>query len=846
VRIDIVIKMQITLRGVSTGLVPNLHLMKYTDMVKLFNIIFWLSIISSTVFAQQIRITGKVINVDGKGLADVNIALLKTDNNVLVKTDITDENGTYAIEVSNDGDHVLKATFPGYEPYTSEKLMISNDDIALADIKLKSKSGTLKETVVRAQKPFIEVQADKIVVNVENSIVSAGSSALEVLSRSPGVRVDHNDNISLKGKQGVNILIDGKTQPVSGADLANILKSMPSGSIDRIEIISNPGSKYDAAGNAGIINIRTKKDQRIGLNGSMNASYAQGVYPKWNTGLNLNYRNKKLSAYLNYSFAYRYWFNHLMLNRRFYDTAHGDSEKLFTYDQDNYALFNFRNHNLSAGADYSFSKNTSIGFSVNGGRNKFNPRADNASRALGPNDELLYYFNTKGRHKNRYYNYAGNLNFKHSFDTSGKELTADIDYAAFGTQSNQDFITNYTGPDGSQFLPDYFLQSDLTGFTRISSVKADYTNPIKPGLGFDIGVKTSYVRADNEPLFYEKIAGVYQLDIVRSNHFIYNENINAAYVNAKKEWTKWNTQLGLRLENTNANWEQKVTGQKFERHYSQLFPSLALQRHIDKKNDLGITLSRRIERPGYQQLNPFKYFIDKTTYRAGYPYLQPALSYNVELSHTYKQRFITSFTYSITNDVIAEVIQPSDDEDSVTVQTNKNLTRMTYYGISGAYSPQISKWWTNTTNFNVYYALYEGNVANTNLKNGAPTFDINITNAFTLPMNMSAELGLFYQARQLYAYMDVRPVWMLNAGLQKNLFNKKATIRLNIQDIFWTGYPRATSTYLGYQEDFVAERDTRQATVAFTYRFGKKAVAPVRRRSGGAEDEKRRAGTGNT
>ncbi|WP_276133632.1 outer membrane beta-barrel protein [Polluticoccus soli] len=795
--------------------------------------------------AKSGNITGKVTDSDGKPLAAANVVILKAEGNTLVKADLTNDNGLYTIESLEDGSYIVKITFHGYETFSSEKITIAGNNLNIPEVVLQPKSGTLKEVAIRGQKPLIEIEANKIVVNVESSIVNAGSSALEVLARSPGVRVDQNDNISLKGKPGVTIMIDGKITHMNGTDLANMLKSMPSNSIDRIELISNPGARYDAAGTGGIINIRTKRNQRIGWSGSINASYAQGIYPKTNSGINLNYRNKKVSLYVNYSYAYRYWYNHLMLNRRFYDTAGAElSKKLFTYLQDNYTVFDFKNHVGSFGMDYSLSKNTTVGFSGSGITNHFNPKADNRSKALDQNDAIMYYFNTTGRHTNMFFNYAGNANLRHTFDTSGKELSVDVDYGAFGNQSNQNFVTEYLSPDGNMYMPSYLMKSNLSGVTQIRSLKADYSNPLRNSASFDAGVKASYVTADNEPLFYEQINGLYVLDTKRSNHFIYNENINAAYTNFKKDWTKWSTQLGLRLENTNAEWEQKVTDQKYDTNYTQLFPSLAVQRHVTEKHDVGITVSRRIQRPDYQQLNPFKRFIDRTTYHGGYPYLQPASSYNFELSHTYNQKFITTFTHSITTNVITEVIQPSDDEDSVTVQTNKNLDRMVFYGVSGSYSPEITKWWTNVTNVNVYYARYEGNIANTSLNAGRPTFDIYTNNTFILPWDLSAELGLFYQAQQLYAYMDVNPNWMLNAGLQKNFRDKAFTARLNVQDIFWKGYPSATSTYSGYQEDFVAERDTRQVTVALTYRFGKKSVAPVRRRNGGAEDEKRRAGNG--
>ena len=787
-------------------------------------------------------ISGNVTDAKKEPLAGAYLMLLRDTS--LLRTTVADADGKFIIEGVPTGDYKVKISQVGFEPYVSEIFSVVTH-MTLPPITMSDKSGTLQEVTIQGQKPFIEVKADKIVVNVENSIVSAGSSVMDVLQRSPGVRVDNNDNISLKGKPGVVIWIDGKPTPMQGADLATVLRSMPSASVDKIELISNPGARFDAAGNAGIINIKTKKDKRMGVNGTATVTYGQGKYPKYGAGANLNYRNRKFNVYANYNYALRYWFNHLMLNRKFLDTLQEDKQ-LFRYNQDNYALFNFRNHIASAGVDYNLSAHTTIGASFSGSTNSFDPKADNISQALGSNDNLLYNFNTTGRHDNFHYSYAANLNLRHSFDSSGRELGIDADYAAFGSRSRQNFVTTYQAPDGSQYQPDYYLKSNLDGVTRIQSLKADYVHPLSSSMRLEAGVKSSFVKADNEPLFYEKQNGDYTLDTKRSNHFIYDENINAAYVNLNKEWTKWSMQLGLRAENTNASWEQKTTSQQYDTSYTQLFPSLAFQYHLNPKHDLGLTFSRRIERPNYQQLNPFKYFIDRTTYREGYPYLQPASFYSAELSHTFAQRFVTTFTYGINKGIITEVIQPSDNEDSITVQTTKNLKQMIFVGLSGAYPFQITKWWSNVTNFNVYYALYEGNIANTPLRNGSPTFDLNTNNTFLLPADFSAELGCFYQARQIYGYMDVEPLWMLNAGIQKHLFHKKATIRVNIQDIFFKGYPRATSTYTGYREDFVAERETRVANISLIYRFGKNTVAPVRKRSGGAEEEKNRAASGNS
>lgn len=809
-----------------------------------FILLLFFLFISSFSFARVDgnSLSGKVLDKTDSPVIMANVILLK--NNKLVKAVVTDEHGLFKIDEITSDKYILKVTSLGYETYLSDTINVIGN-IILPNIFLANKTNKLSEVAIRTLKPFIEVHADKIVVNVENSIVSAGTSALEVLQSSPGVTIDNNDNISLKGKQGVVVWIDGKQTLMSGSDLANMLKSMPSNSIDKIEIISNPGARYDAAGTAGIINIKTKKGDKIGLNGTINTNYGQGVYSKYGLGGSVNYKGKKLNIYGNYNYANKLWFNHLMLNRKFLDTSKGaNDQQLFRYDQDNNALFDFKNHIGIAGVDYSISNHTTVGLSVSITTNAFNPKANNNSKAYDGNDELLYRFKTTGNHKNLFYNYAANAYLRHSFDSSGKELEVDIDYAAFGNHSNQNFVTSYQYVDPNQSQPDYYLKSNLKGVTQIRSLKADFVNPLKNKMQLEAGIKTSFVTSDNEPIFYVKTIGDYELDTSRTNHFIYNENINAAYINTNKDWGKYSAQIGLRMENTNIEFRQKAASQNFDTSYSytQLFPSVAFQYHLNNKHDLGITFSRRIERPNYEQLNPFKYFIDKTTYKEGYPRLNPAYFYSVEVSHIFKQKFLTTFTYGINKGIITQVIQPSETEDSVTVQTDKNLSRMIFVGVSGAYPFTITKWWNNVTNFNVYYSKYEGNIANTPLNSGKPTFDINSNNTFLLPKGFSAEIGLLYQARQLYGYMDVKPNWMLNAGIQKNLFDKRATLRLNIQDIFWTGYPSATSTYTGYKEDFVAERETRVANIAFTYRFGKRTVPQNRRHNSGAEEEKRRAG----
>jgi hypothetical protein len=797
---------------------------------------------TANVSARSGGVSGRIVNESGSPVTFASVMLLKAADSSLIRTELTDQKGAYLLTPAPAGLLLIKVSLIGYKTFVSAPASVSDNTVSIPDITLLRDDKELKEVAITAQKPFIEIHPDKVVVNVENSIVSAGSSVLDILSRSPGVTVDNNDNISLKGKQGVNVMINGKIQPMSGQDLANMLKSMPSNAVENIELITNPSAKYDAAGTAGIINIVLKKDKKMGLNGSANATYAQGIYGKANGGVNLNYRNKKFNFFANYNHSIRLGFNHLTLDRKFFASdVLGNPIFAGAYEQDNNYLYHITSDMGGAGMDYNISAKTVVGMALSDSYTDFRRDGYNYSNIRdSATQQVLSHFTTDNSSPNNCGNYTANVNFRHTFDTSGRSLAIDADYAGYPSRGLQDYTTAYfiNNPDGS-FTPSptslpVIFHGDITGLTQIRSFKADYVVPLKSNAKFEAGIKSSFVTADNDLRFSNLENGVYVPDNGRTNHFIYNENINAGYVNLSKDGTKWSTHFGLRAEQTAATGDAKSpdTASTFSRNYTQLFPSLALQRHIDPQNDLGLTLSRRIERPNYEQLNPSPYYLDPTTYKAGYPYLNPALSYSSELSYTYKQKFITTLGYSRTSAPIVEVIQPSTTEQKVTIQTEKNLTAMEFFGISGSYQFQFAKWWNNTTNVNVYYARYTGDIAGTDLNAGKVTFDVNTTNSFILGHNWSAEVGGFYQAPQVYGYMHLKPSWMLNLGIQKNFLDKRATVRLNATDIFWHGYPRATSYYNDYVE----------SSMSFTWRFGKRTIPASTRHEGGAEEEKKRAG----
>jgi hypothetical protein len=793
-----------------------------------------------TLFVSQLKaqsqLRATVADKNGRPVYGVNIMLLDSGGKKLVKATLTDSTGTFSFSPVDNGSYRLRVMHPAYKPYMSPKFDFPGSP--LANISLEENA--MNEVIVSKQRPLIEIKSDRVVVNVENSIVSAGSTALEVLGRSPGVTVDQNENILLKGRAGVTIMIDGRRVPVAGADLANMLKNMPAGSVDRIEIISNPSARYDAEGNAGIINILTKKGMRMGFNGSANASYGQGIYHKAGAGINMNYRKERINLYGNYNYSNREGFNHLVLTRRYY-TGKAFESPFISYDQDHYSVFPFQTHSAGAGIDYKISSRTTTGLNVSGISSLHNSSSVVSSVQTDTNRLRIASFRTANTGKTTWSNFSANAFVKHTIDSAGKEITADLDYAIYPSTNSQLLHTDYFNGEGAPDGLPYILKGDVASMTEIKAFKSDYVHPLSRSTRLEAGVKVSFVKTDNEPIFYDiSNADNPIYDTGKSNHYIYRENINAAYLNATKDGEKWSFQGGLRAEQTNVRGLQTITDELMKNTYLKLFPSLGINRKLNPRHDIGLTLSRRIQRPNYFQLNPFRYYMDPSTYTEGTPTLRPATSYSAELSHTFKQQFHTTIGYSITKDVIIEVLLPTPG--NITVQTNRNLGTMHYYSLSGAYPFQFFKWWNSVLNFNAYYKRYVGNLANTDLNKGKPAYDCNFTNRFTLPKNMSGEISMNYYSPILEGFMEMETIWMLNLGLQKNVLDKRGTIRLNATDIFWHGYPKAISYYSNYNENFVAYRDTRVVYASLTYRFGKNTVAPIQKRQSGVEEEKSRIG----
>jgi outer membrane receptor protein involved in Fe transport len=784
------------------------------------------------------QIKGALVGSENQKTDDVTIQLFKAADKKLVKMEFPDASGNFVFDKIPGGRYFFITQSMNFVKFQSDTITLTQN-LDLGKINLKRAENALKEVVVTTTKPLIQQQYDKTVINVANSLTAVGSTALEVLEKAPGINVDQNDNISMRGRQGVLIMIDGKLVPMSGQDLANMLRSMSAEQIEKIDLITNPSAKYDASGNSGIIDIRLKKGNNVGTNGTLALSYGQGMYAKLNPSLNFNSRSKKLNVFGSYNYGYREDFNDLTIFRSFYTPS---KQLTGGNNYDNYFQFAFNNHNARIGADYNLGKKVIIGFTANGILSAGNVDADSRAMSFNASSQNTGSFVTIGTNTPERTNSSYNLNYKHTLDSTGKELSADLDYAKFRSDEIQNYTTNYFGLNQVPTRTPYELLGDLSGLLDIKSFKIDYSQPVKRWNGrFEAGLKSSLVESDNDVAFYDRSNGGNVIDAGKSNHFIYNENINAAYVNGSGKWKKFSLQLGLRLENTIADGLQIKDNSTFDRNYSQLFPSGYLGYKFSDNNDLGLSLSRRINRPSYRQLNPFKVFLDPATSSAGNPFLKPELTNSFELTHTLKQKYITKIGYSRTTDNILSVLSP-DTEPNTVLQTGRNLAKYDYYNVSFGFPVSVGKWLNSTNNALLYYGIYSGNLVNTDLNAGRTTFTFNSNNSFVINNTLTAEFTGNYQSKSTYGFLEIDPIWFLGLGVQKQLFDKKASLKLNVNDVFYTNGIDAFTLLTGYGERFLQTRDTRVGTLSFTYRFGKTQVPGSRRRNGGAEDEKRRAG----
>ncbi|PRX53873.1 TonB-dependent receptor domain-containing protein [Flagellimonas meridianipacifica] len=752
----------------------------------------------------------------------------------LVKATISNEDGTFALVGMLPSEYLFNVSALGYSDH-NKKINYVGGDLVLKPIVMTEAAQNLEEVTVVAEKPMVQVLADKTVFNVQNTINATGTSAFELLRKAPGVIVDNDGGFIVEGKTGVQIFIDGKLSILQGEDLINFLESLQATDIEAVEIITQPSSKYDAAGNAGIINIKLKKDKSLGTNGTYNTGVTTGDFARYNSSINFNNRGKKGNLYGTYS-------NRFGKTTGFINLLRTQSNTQF--DARTTSIYDRNSNNIKLGYDYYLDSKHTIGAIFNGNfNNSFNTnntRTPIRPAGIAELDSVLVALNQVD---NTSYNINANINYKYA-DTLGRSLNVDLDYGGYNSDRNAFQPNTFFDPSESVVFRETITFQETPIDIEIGTAKVDYEqNFLKGKLG--VGFKFSYVDTDNTFNFFNEINGQNVLDDTQSNEFRYTENINAGYFNYNRKWGKWNLQFGLRVENTvsdgNLESTQENENNRVERNFTDFFPSGGLTYQLNRKNQFALNYSRRIQRPNYQSLNPFQFRLNELSFSEGNPFLQPQYTNNVKLSHTFNYRLTTSISYSRITDFFARVTL--EESESISNLTTLNVANQEVFNLGVSYPKKLFSWWDVYVSVNAFISDYQATSPEF-LPVRQETLNFYGQNTFTLRNDWRFEVSGWYNSPSIWGgTYQTDSLGSLNAAVQKKFMDGRFTARLAVNDILFTS-PWSGITQFG--ELFIdgsGGSDSRRVAFGLTYDFGRNEIKKSRKRKTGLEDENKRIGS---
>lgn len=817
--------------------------------MKSIGILLALSTLSLLAQAQT-RLNGAVRDGTGKPLPFASVALLNARDSSVAKGTASDQQGIYVFENVRAGRYVVRATAVGYQKIHSMVLDVMTDPTEVPVLALTEVTGKLTEVQVTAKKPFVEQKLDRMVVNVANSIVGSGSTALEVLEKSPGVTVDYqNERLQLRGKDGVIVQIDGKQSYLSAQDVIAMLRTMSSDNIETIELITNPSARYDAAGNAGIINIQLKKNSSggpatIGTNGTASLGAGSGRFDRERGSLQLNHRTKNLNLFGSYSLnrGGNYW--DFQLDRNQPDPSSTDANRRNIVSQYTYLTFRDLGQNAKVGLDFSPSKTTTIGLVWTGLWSDHREQGPaGASFRRTETSPIYLQTQTQKTYDTFSQNQIGNLNLQHSFGPTGGLLNADLDLGHFTRQYTNRLSTESTAVEtlianGDVSLPVAGLLITQPTTIDIRTIKVDYNRPLTKGWKVETGLKGTSVKTDNDLKLSSGPIGALVPNPALSNHFQYTERVNAAYASVSGKWQKADLQVGIRAEHTHSEGNSLTLNQVVTRDYLKWFPSLFVSHPLSPGQTITFSYSHRIDRPNYQNLNPARGYVDPYAYSQGNAYLRPQFTHALEGKLSLKNGLFMSLGATYTTDLMFFTIHALEGNKSYV--TTENLGSMQGYTLTLSWPLTIVKGWQLQTNVLGYYNRfqydYEGTILQ--VQNVAGRFNGN--NAFTLGNGWTAELNGWISTPAVNGIWKTPWLGALDAGIQKTV-SPVLKCKLSLQDVFHTNYfrPRvetATTTQVGR-----LTFDTRVALLNLTYSFGNQKLKSERQRRTGSDDETKRA-----
>lgn len=791
-----------------------------------------LLVLFTTICFSQHIIDGKVLDTDRIPIHLGAVSLLTFENGTFIKATITNENGSFKIDNILNGEYRLHITSLGSKEYMSNKIVIQDTNKKLAEIILEPHSEALEEVVIQAEKPIVQVLADKTVFNVQESISVAGESGFELLRKAPGVLIDNNENLIVEGKAGVLIYINDKPSVLRGEDLVNYLKTIPATDIDTIEIITQPSSKYDSEGNAGIINIKFKRDKSLGTNGSLSSGITIGDYATFNNSVSLNNRTKKTGLYGSFS-------NRFGETTRYMDLYRLQNNTIF--DSKSNSNYDISNNNLRLGFDYFATSKSTFGIILSGNFSD-NDHTSNSRTPITPqgftNPTSILVAGTDSHSKTS--NLYANLNYKLNLENN-TSFNVDLDYGKYNQdrtnlQPNRYFDGNETAVISESI---HFMDTPIT--IDIITAKIDYEQDFLKGK-LSLGTKYSKIVTDNTFDFFDRIEGEDILNESRTNTFKYDENIYAAYLNFNRTYKKINFQAGVRVEQTKSdgvlNSLQEEQNDQVKRTYTDVFPSGGITYQHNHKNSFALTYSQRIQRPNYQSLNPFEYQVDELSFLRGNPFLQPQYTDNIKLSHTYNYRLNTSISYSFVSDFSAQVTEAVGEDKNFMSPRNVANQKVINLGIS--YPTRFNDWWSIYFTMNAFRSIYEATNEDF-LSTKQNTLSLFAQNTFKITDTFSAEVSGWYSSPSIWSgTFQTRSIGSLNIAFQKKFLDDKLTAKLGFNDILDTSSWRGTTQFGDLIIDGGGGSDSRQVQFNLAYNFGSKDIKKARNRDTGIEEEKGR------
>ena len=803
------------------------------------SILFLLAALLLQISVSAQTISGRVLQADSRPAEFATVTIFNANDSTLVKGAITGDNGQYEFAGIASGRYYVQADLIGAGKNVTPAFDYTGKDLQLEDLLLREGSKELGEVTVTARRPPIEVKADKTVLNVEGTVNSTGLNALELLRKAPGVTVDNNENVTVKGKNGVKIMIDGREVPLDGKDLAAQLKGLQASDIANIEIISNPSARYDASGNAGIINIKLRKNKALGTNGNFGLEGIQGETPKGGANLSLNHRGKDLSLFGSYNNHYGRWHN----EQHFLREQNG-----LTFDQGAKSYFMSRWNSARVGADWNIDSKHTVGVLLNGSTNPAEWHSKSLTRIgrqenTGSVDSLLDAGNVIDDHRK---DLNANINYRFA-DTTGRSFNVDLDRGAYRIRGNSLQPNAYLSPDGQTLLNERVYRSLTPTDIDITTVKADFEQPLLKGT-FSTGIKVADVRTDNTFDFFNIVDGQEIKDPGVSNRFKYRERTSAGYVNYQRQFGKLHVQAGLRVENTDYNGDlianTPQNGANVGDNYTELFPSAALTYKINDKFGLNLTYSRRIDRPSYQDLNPFEFKLDELTYQKGNPMLRPQFTNSFELSPTFRGQPALTLGYSHTKDLFTQVLDTTNVR--ATFITNENLADQRNYTLTVNVPTPIAKWWEGFVSLTGFYSDFSAKFRDGYIAEQQYTaFNMYAEQTLRLPKGFSVQLSGWYNSRAFWGTLRSTPQGAMDFGIQKKVLDDKGEVRLRFGDILNTaGWGGENLFTPGLKMKAHGNWESRTLTLNFSYRFGSAEVKGARQRQTGLEDESKRVKSG--